>query len=82
MREPPLLVLGRLYVLPAWQRRGIGHRLLAAALDAHPRAATVALKVEAANAKALAFYAQQGFTVRREAIEDGARVLHLDKALS
>jgi ribosomal protein S18 acetylase RimI-like enzyme len=82
MRIPPLLVLGRLYVLPAHQRRGIGRRLLAAAIAAHPGAATIALKVEAANRTALAFYDGAGFTARRAAVEDGAQVLHLEKPLT
>jgi len=76
LHEPPALVLGRLYVLPTVSVSGIGRRLLAAAIAAHPEATTVALKVEAANAAARAFYAGQGFTVNREAIEDGALVLH------
>ena len=82
MRVPPLLVLGRLYVLPAHQRRGIGGQLLAAAIAAHPGAATIVLKVEAANRKAIAFYDRAGFSVTRAAVEDGAQMLHLEKALS
>lgn len=82
MREPPRLVLGRLYVLPDCQRQGIGRRLLAAAIAAHPDAASVTLTVEAANTKARAFYAGEGFTMTREAVEDGAPILHLEKRLA
>ena len=55
-RTPPALVIARLYVSPEWQRRGIGSRLMGAALAQHPQARVMRLEVEAGNAKGLSFY--------------------------
>jgi GNAT superfamily N-acetyltransferase len=76
-----LLYLGRLYVLPAAQRCGIGHRLLAAILDRSPGVRRVRAKVEAANAKARNFYRREGFTDAGEVLEDGLRSIWIEKAL-
>ncbi len=69
-REPPALVVARLYVLPAHQRGGVGGRLLAAAVAAHPDCGTLRLDVEARNEKGVAFYRREGFReVGRTVIE-------------
>jgi len=68
-----IVSIGRLYVLPAHQRRGIGAQLLEDCIAAFPGARKLRLGVEAENAKGLAFYRKQGFTEfarRQAAIED------------
>lgn len=52
--------LSQLYVLPGWQRRGVGTALLAAALEGGPE--PVDLWAFARNEAALRFYRQHGFT--------------------
>jgi len=59
--ESGTLDLKRLYILPDAQGRGLGGRLLAAALAAFPGATGVRLEVEPANARAVSFYERQGF---------------------
>jgi ribosomal protein S18 acetylase RimI-like enzyme len=59
--QPDAVDIARLYVHPAAQRRGLGGRLLAAALAAFPDAARARLEVEAQNPKGRAFYAKAGF---------------------
>jgi ribosomal protein S18 acetylase RimI-like enzyme len=59
--RPDAVEIARLYVQPEAQRRGIGGRLLAAALSAFPDHAAARLEVEALNPKGRAFYARQGF---------------------
>ncbi len=53
--------IGRLYVLPGHQRRGIGRQLLDACIAAFPEARSLRLEVEAQNGKGMAFYRKQGF---------------------
>ena len=53
--------LHRLYVLPGRQKEGIGADLLDAVLAAFPEADAVALEVEPANTRAIAFYRKHGF---------------------
>lgn len=55
--------LKQLYVLPGHQGRGVGRRLLAAALAPFPKARQARLEVEPANAQAIAFYERAGFAV-------------------
>ena len=43
--QPDVLLLSRLYVLPAWQRQGVGARLLGAVVERHPGAAVMRLNV-------------------------------------
>lgn len=63
--------LDKLYVHPAWQRQGIGARLVAR-LEAHARAHgrhTLLLRVNRGNARAIAAYRKYGFAVEREVVE-------------
>ena len=53
--------IGRLYVLPGYQRQGIGGKLLEACAAAFPEAQRLRLEVEAQNEKGMAFYRKQGF---------------------
>jgi ribosomal protein S18 acetylase RimI-like enzyme len=81
VREPATLVVSRLYIVPSHQRRGIGRRLMAALAARHREARTLHLFAAAENARGLAFYRALGFTVVSEGVEEGARVLHLEKRL-
>lgn len=72
-REDEIITVSRLYVLPAYQRRGIGPKLLDACIAAFPGAGYLRLLVEADNEKGLAFYRKQGFKEidrRRVTIEE------------
>jgi ribosomal protein S18 acetylase RimI-like enzyme len=71
----------RLYVLPSFQRRSFGARLLAAVIERHAAATSVRLNVEAANAKGQAFYRKHGFNVVGETLEEGVRVLKMERAI-
>jgi ribosomal protein S18 acetylase RimI-like enzyme len=81
MQDDRLLVLVRLYVLPSFQRRSFGARLLAAVIERHAAATSVRLNVEAANAKGQAFYRKHGFNVVGETLEEGVRVLKMERAI-
>ena len=78
--QPGVLFLSRLYVLPSWQRRGVGTRMLEAVVERHPGAAWMRLNVEAENGKGVAFYRRHGFTVAGERTE-GLRSLQMEKPL-
>ena len=80
-QRPEVLMLRRIYVLPSHQRLGIGERLLGAALARHPQSTLVRLNVEAENAKGLSFYRRHGFAVVGEAIEEGVKVVAMEKPL-
>lgn len=56
-------VLTRIYVLPEWQRRGVGSHLLKAGLEALSThgAEQVFVHVEKGNAKGTRFYERRGF---------------------
>jgi ribosomal protein S18 acetylase RimI-like enzyme len=58
---PQELHLPRLYVHPEHQRKGIGTRLLQAALAEYPDAMVVRLQVEHQNPKGLSYWRKQGF---------------------
>lgn len=79
--QPGVLFLFRLYVLPTWQRRGVGARLLGSVVERHPGAARMRLNVEAENGKGVAFYRQHGFTVVGERVEEGLHSLQMEKPL-
>lgn len=59
--EGKTVVLHQLYVRQGRQGRGIGGMLLDEIIDSFPDADTVRLEVEAANARAIGFYAAEGF---------------------
>ena len=59
------LEIARLYVLPNYQRQGLGKLLLSAAMEKHPKAKWWAL-VERDDDKAVQFYRQQGFRKQRD----------------
>jgi ribosomal protein S18 acetylase RimI-like enzyme len=61
----------RLYVLPAYHRRGIGTLLMNTAIASYPDASTVRLDVDAGNQKGLAFWTKNAF---RETGRKTARV--------
>ena len=81
MPQPGTLFLSRLYVLPAWQRQGLGTRMVGAVLEQYPGAARMRLNVEAENLKGVAFYRRHGFTVVGERKESGLRSLQMEKLL-
>ena len=55
------VMIRQLYVRPAFQGCGIGGMLLDEIIDSFHDAELIRLEVEAANGKAIAFYASQGF---------------------
>lgn len=79
--QPGMLFLSRLYVLPAWQRQGVGARLLETVVERYPEAAVIRLNVEAENGKGVAFYRRHGFMTVGEREEEGLRSLRMEKAL-
>ena len=62
--------LGALYVLPEYQQRGIGTRLLRAGIAAFPTTTKFTLRVEKHNSRAADFYRRHGFEATGEATED------------
>lgn len=77
------VVLAAIYVLPQWQGRGIGGRLLLAGLDRFPAAGKFVLRVIRDNPKARHFYEAHGFHVSREFVEHlaGHRMHELEMVL-
>jgi ribosomal protein S18 acetylase RimI-like enzyme len=59
--QEELLLIARLYVLPQFQRQGIGKGLIEASYRAFPQAQRVELDVEEQNPKGRAFYRKLGF---------------------
>jgi ribosomal protein S18 acetylase RimI-like enzyme len=55
------VILRQLYVRPKFQGRGIGGMLLDEIIESFPDAMLFTLEVEEANARAIGFYASQGF---------------------
>jgi ribosomal protein S18 acetylase RimI-like enzyme len=80
-QRPAVLIVSRLYVRPAYQRRGIGGGLLAEAIVRHPEADFLRLVVEADNEKGLAFYRGAGFQPIGERLEQGIRHLEMENWL-
>lgn len=72
----------RLYVRPAYQRRGVGTRLLTDLITRHPDTGLVRLYVLAGNQGAIRFYRRQGFDVVGEAEDEGVRSLRTERALA
>jgi ribosomal protein S18 acetylase RimI-like enzyme len=60
-KQNDAIIVGRLYVRPHHQRRGIGRQLLESCYPVFTDARKVTLTVEADNRKGVAFYAKQGF---------------------
>ena len=56
-----VIFVSRLYVLPSYQRQGIGANLLNASCAAFPKAKRIQLEVEEQNPIGLAFYRKLGF---------------------
>jgi len=74
--------LGRMAVLPAWRRRGVGRALLAAALDAARTHGNTTLRLSA-QTHAAGFYARAGFVaVGKDYEEAGIPHVAMQKALS
>jgi len=61
--------IGRMAVVPAWRRRGVGHALLAAAEDA-ARARGHAIVALSAQTHAAGFYARAGYVAVGEVYEE------------
>jgi ribosomal protein S18 acetylase RimI-like enzyme len=80
--HPPIVMLLRLYVLPRWQRRGVGSQLLDAVVRAYPGSTALRLSVEADNIKGVSFYRRQGFQLRGDQVEEGVKVLRMEKMLA
>lgn len=78
-RVLPQGYIGRMAVLPAWRRQGIGHVLLQEAL-AVCREWRVQQVQLSAQTHAVDFYAQAGFVVQGAPYED-ANILHVDMVL-
>ena len=69
-RVPGEVGLAAIYVLPEYERRGIGTRLLHAGLEAIPDARRVVVHVQHGNALGMGFYAARGFRAVREFDDD------------
>jgi ribosomal protein S18 acetylase RimI-like enzyme len=59
--DGPQLVVSRLYLLPEFQRQGIGERMMERAFDAFPQTRRIRLVVEEQSPKGRAFYDKLGF---------------------
>ena len=70
--QDELLSVTRLYVLPEFQRQGIGARLMEESYRAFPEIKRVQLDVEEENPKARAFYRKLGFKEVGVRIDDVA----------
>ena len=81
VRPPREMMLARLYVLPAHQRRGVGVRLLSELVARQPGCARIVADVEPDNVKAVSFYRRQGFIVESESAIEGMKTLRMAKAL-
>jgi ribosomal protein S18 acetylase RimI-like enzyme len=70
----------RLYIRTAFQRRGLGTRLLTELVARHPCTKRVRLYAVAGNEPAMRFYRRQGFAIVGEAEEEGVRSLRMERA--
>lgn len=84
--KPDCVHLARLYLDHEYHGRGVGKRLLAAALDPFPTAKAVHLEVVETNDRAVGFYRSQGFQVteriRDEYVDDELYELKMQKVFS
>jgi ribosomal protein S18 acetylase RimI-like enzyme len=78
-KQDDAIVVGRLYVRPHDQRRGIGRALMESSYRAFTGAQRVRLTVEADNKKGVAFYAGLGFREVARSSEEiaGARLKYV-----
>ena len=80
------VVLSRLYILPPYQRQGIGSQLLQAGIAAFPTARTIRLEVEENNHSAYTFYHNHGFREtesKEERVEgDVIKVVVMEKRIA
>jgi ribosomal protein S18 acetylase RimI-like enzyme len=81
VRPHHVMLLARLYVLPAHQRQGIGARLLSELVARQPGCARIVAEVEPDNLKAVSFYRRHGFIVESESSIEGMKTLRMVKAL-
>ena len=79
------LYLPRLYVRPEYQGKGVGTRLLSAALASYPDATVIRLEVEQQNAKGHSFWRSQKFVDTGTNIEqvgnDSIAVITMERRL-
>lgn len=77
------VTLYQLYILPAFQGRGIGSALLEEIEMSFPEAKRLRLEVEAENARAVDFYARRGFlpSLEQPAAGSAEGVVVLEKML-
>ncbi len=66
MVDEDTLRISQLYVHPQYQRRGIGDKLMGAAIRHFARAKKVVLEVEEKNPKGVSFYKRYGFAYPRK----------------
>jgi ribosomal protein S18 acetylase RimI-like enzyme len=69
--DPKIVLLNQLYVLPAYQRQGIGQALLDEVEASFPEANTLRVEVEEANKQAIAFYRSKGFVPAGSTVDCG-----------
>ncbi len=69
--DPKVAVLHQLYVLPQYQRQGVGRDLFAELETCFPDARVMRLEVEPKNTAAIAFYEAHGFARAGETADCG-----------
>jgi ribosomal protein S18 acetylase RimI-like enzyme len=78
---PEEIVLYQLYVLPVYQGRGMGSRLLKEVEDRFADAKSIRLEVEEANLQARRFYERKGFAQTDRSEENGSGTLRYRREL-
>lgn len=75
----PIVELSRLYVLPRYQRKGVGSALLRKAAEFVPEGKRLSLNVYRDNHKARSFYEKLGFRKRKGFFhsQENGRLIHL-----
>jgi ribosomal protein S18 acetylase RimI-like enzyme len=66
--------IGAIYILPAYQGKGVGGKLLQKAIEWHGRDEDIFLHVASYNQNAIEFYKKYGFHFTREVEDDSALV--------